>query len=296
MTRLDPVRLFRRLAEELPRSLRRHVIVVGSLAAAYQFRAKLTGGAVNTKDADVVIHPAGDVASCRAMAMRLLDAGWRRKENCTPSPKSRPADVLMAIRLYPPEHNDYFVELLGVPPAYQRRKKVWLPVRLPDGWYGVPQFRFMRLAIQGRLRAREGIEFASPSMLSLSNLLGHERVGPETMSMLYRGRQVRRAAKDLGRVLALAFLAGREGTAKWPREWLRGLKTCFPAGWRRLALAAGRGLRDLLADEVLLEEAWITIDEGLLSGLEVTVEDLRDAGARLEADALAPLREAARRQ
>lgn len=289
MTRLDPVRLFVRLAEELPSRIRAHVVIVGSLAAAYSFRERLTGGAVNTKDADVVVHPAGDAASCRLMATRLIDAGWRRKENCRPSPRPRPAAALDAIRLYPPEHQDYFVELLGVSRAGQQKKKAWLPIRLSDGWYGLPQFQFMRLALQGRRRAAEGIEYASPAMLALSNLLAHASIGPETMSTLYRGRQVRRAAKDLGRVLALAFLADRVGTEGWTGEWVRALMACFPTSWRRLVPRAGAGLRELLSDDVLLEEAWVTMDEGLLSGLEVTVADLRDVGARLEVDVLAPL-------
>ncbi len=295
MTRLDPVRLFQRLAMELPSRLRAHVVVVGSLAAAYHFREKLTGGAVNTKDADMMIHPAGDAGSCRRLATRLLADGWRRKDNCRPSPSPRPANGLAAIRLYPPEHEDYFVELLGVPRAGQRHKRVWFPIRLRDGWYGLPQFRFLRLGIHGRRRATEGIEYASPAMLALSNLLAHKKVGPETMSMLYRGRQIRRAAKDLGRVVSLAFLAGRAETEEWHEEWLRAVRVCFPARWRPLALGAGAGLRELLSDDVVMQEAWLTLEEGLLSGLNVTLGDLRDVGARLQVDAIEPMRKAARR-
>ena len=56
MAELDPRKLFSRMASDIPRPLQKHVFIVGSLAAAYHFRAALERRAVNTKDADVVIQ------------------------------------------------------------------------------------------------------------------------------------------------------------------------------------------------------------------------------------------------
>ncbi|MBT3202341.1 MAG: hypothetical protein HN350_20770, partial [Phycisphaerales bacterium] len=86
MARLDPVDIFNRLSSDIPADLRNSFVIVGSLAAAYEFRKNLQGRAVNTKDADIVVYPAGNVESAQSMACALLDHGWRRTENCTPKP------------------------------------------------------------------------------------------------------------------------------------------------------------------------------------------------------------------
>ncbi len=82
MMALDPRRIFGRLSKDIPQPLQKHIFIVGSLAAAYHFRARLEGRAVNTKDADVVVHPAGNVASCQQMASRLIELGWTRTKEC----------------------------------------------------------------------------------------------------------------------------------------------------------------------------------------------------------------------
>lgn len=293
MTALDPRRLFRRLAGEIPRALRKHVLIVGSLAAAYHFRAQLERRAVNTKDADVVVHPAGDVGSSGALARKLLGLGWTRTPECYPMPRPAPAARLRAVRLYPPGSRDYFIELLGLPGRAQPRPLVWRPVRLPDGWYGVGSHRYLGLTAHGRLRSGEGLDYASPPMMALANLLSHPRVGPERMSAPVEGLRLRRSAKDLGRVLALAWLAGREETARWTADWEGGLRACFPRRWRALARGASSGLRELLDDGPALEEARVTTEVGLLSGRGVTARGLRATGLRLLADALDPLSAAA---
>ncbi len=68
MKKLDPSALFERLAGDIPGDLRANLFVTGSLAAAYHFQSQLEGRAINTKDADLVVHPAGNVISCRQMA------------------------------------------------------------------------------------------------------------------------------------------------------------------------------------------------------------------------------------
>ena len=268
MIALDPRRLMARLAAEIPRALHGHLVLVGSLAAAYHYRDRLKRRAVNTKDADVVVHPAGDVGTLREAAETLLDAGWRRTEKCWPQPAKAPADGLRAVRLHPPESQDYFVEFLGLPARGQRRPLSWRPLRLADGWYGVACLKHMGLVAAGRRRSDDGLEYAAPASMALANLLSHPTLGAQRMAEPMGGRTLLRAAKDLGRVLALAWLEGREGVEAWVDGWRRRLG---PAKLRR----AGDGLRALLADPAALEEARLTVEVGLLNRMGVTPGMLR---------------------
>jgi hypothetical protein len=286
--KLDPIALFERLATDIPRELHGNLFVTGSLAAAYHFQAQLEGRAVNTKDADLVVHPAGNVGSCQQMAGRLLALGWTRTEECFPRPTPEPADELRAIRLYPPGSHDYFLEFLNVPEQGQAEPKRWIKIQMEDGWYGLPSFRFLGVTSLNRLKSSVGLEYASPSMMALANLLAHPRVGTDRIEsgpML----GILRAAKDLGRVIALARLAGRNETEQWLPEWRSALERCFPGTWRELAVRAGDGLRELLGDDNALEDARKTTDVGLLSGLNVTSEMLRANADRLLLDVIDPL-------
>jgi len=63
---VNAVALFKRLATELPPDVHDNVLVVGSLAAGYHFFGQTeTGSEVQTKDVDVVVQPAGAVATCQ---------------------------------------------------------------------------------------------------------------------------------------------------------------------------------------------------------------------------------------
>ena len=288
MAKLDPAVLFGRISRDVPAALLRHVFVTGSLAAAYAFKLKLKSRAVNTKDADLVVHPAGDSASAAKMASELLRLGWRRLEGkCFARADAEPAGALMAIRLNPPGSTVYFVEFLNVPREEQKEVKRWVPVRLEDGWYALPSFRFMGVTEFGVLRSEEGLDYALPEMMALSNLLSHAPLSEDRIeSGEFTG--VRRCAKDLGRVLALAYLAGRDATEEWSSRWRAALKRSFPQTWGEHARRAGEGLRDLLNDEDLLEEARITTEAGLLSGIGLGVVALRAVGERLLVDAIEP--------
>ena len=134
--RLDPAELFARLARDLPVDLHRHFFVVGSLAAAYAFRGKMKRRAVKTKDADLVVHPSGDVASSAELATRLLDLGWKQHSDWPPA-SSKDQPNLPAIRLLPPESKGYFVELLNLPEQGQTATKVHGP-RAGERWLARP--------------------------------------------------------------------------------------------------------------------------------------------------------------
>jgi hypothetical protein len=289
VSKLDPVILFRTLCKDLPQDLRRDVFVTGSLAAAYAFKVRLAGQAVNTKDADLLIHPAGNVDSARKMAERLLKIGWRPTDQCKPLAEM-PGDVerLWAIRLMPPGSSDYFIEFLNVPVEEQAALKVWIPVQLDGGWYGLPSFKFMGLLAWFRRASDEGLEYAAPGMMALSNLLSHPAVNDvEIESGEFRG--LRRCAKDLGRVIALAYLSGRDETEAWLDHWRDALAHCFPLTWREHARRAGSGLRQMLGDDDVMEQARKTTESGLLSGMGIDVSALRGIGERLLRDAVEPL-------
>ena len=290
---LDPELLFQRLMEDLPDDLHAHVFVVGSLAVAYHFRLELQRQGVNTKDADLVVHPAGDTISCAGMAERLLDRGWRRHPDCYAAPSPEQPEALRAIRLYPPDSIDYFAEFLNLPAVGQQEIKEWIPVAVAGGWYGLPTFRFQGLSAHGRLLSEQGLEYASPAMTALPNLLSHPVIGPDRMSQPVGGREILRSAKDLGRVLAIAQLSAREDVEAWLVPWLDGLKACFPGEWPELARSAGSGLRELLEKEEILKEALHTCEVGLLRGRGVTLENLAAIGEQVLVDLIEPLEEAA---
>ena len=182
MIRLDPEALFERLARDVPAGLHEHVFVVGSLAAAYHFRVALERQGVNTKDADLVVYPAGDTSFCSAMAEELLDLGWRPHPDCYPMSSPKPAEALRAIRLYPSHSTDYFVEFLNLPEIGQAEAKRWVSVMVRGGWYGLPTFKFQGLCACGRLTSEQGLAYASPAMMALANLLSHPFVRVERMS------------------------------------------------------------------------------------------------------------------
>lgn len=298
MSALDPKAVFERLHGDFPRPLQKHLVVVGSLAAAYHFRAALEDRAVNTKDADIVVHPAGHVSSCKRVAERLFADRWTRRDTSYPQKRRMPLDDLRAIRIYPPGSREYFVEFLAMPRREQVQDRRWVPVRIAspghEGWYGLPSYRFMGLAAGESRESHVGLRYATPRMMALANLLSHPTIGSQMMSTPVAGRPILRSAKDLGRVLAIAYLDGSEAVAAWPAAWRAGLSKCFPRTWRRVARTAGAGLTALLGDRNALEQAHHTVRIGLLRGSGVTQENLRVVAEQVLDTAVAPLIRSAR--
>jgi hypothetical protein len=291
--RLRPEVLFELVASHVPRELQPHILIIGSIAAAYHHRDSLYHDGITTKDADVMIQPAGAINECQTIAQRLLDGKWRRVEKaegrgCFPRDSEDHPD-LRAIRLWPPSSDAYFVELLALPAISQVERLKWIPIKLADGWYGLPSFRFLGLVQHDRKMSSSGLMYASPVMMALANLLSHPRLGHERMSEPIDGRSLLRSAKDLGRVLALARLTARDELAAWASAWKHALERSFPEEHRALARRAGDGLRALLADPDALDEARHTADVGLLHGYQITAEQLAAIGRQLLVDAIEPL-------
>ncbi len=290
---LSPEVLFDLIASHVPRDLQPHILIIGSVAAAYHYRDSLIHHGIKTKDADVMIQPAGAIAECRTIAQRLLDDDWRPTEKCFPRNEEDAAD-LRAIRLWPPSSTAYWLEFLVFPEQTQEERLKWVPIRLADGWYGLPSFRFLGLVQHDRKTSANGLMYASPVMMALANLLSHPRLGVERMSEPIGDRSLLRSAKDLGRVLALVRLAPRDEVSAWAPAWADALKRSFPDEHRALAMRAGDGLRALLADPEVLDEARHAADVGLLHGYQVTSEQLTAIGRQLLADAIEPLEHGAR--
>jgi hypothetical protein len=297
--RLDPRVVFDLIAHHVPKDLHKHVLIAGSLAAAYHHRTQLVDGAVNTKDADVVVQPAGAIDECATIATRLLDDGWLRTEACysraTVKPKdpSAAADWLRAIRLRPHRTESFFIELLAFPQARQKQNLIWRPCRLADGWYGLPCFRFLGLTTSGQQTVGNGLSYAAPPMMALANLLSHPTLERDVlMSKAEGGRPIMRSAKDLGRVLALAWLTKPSELATWSALWREALRKRFPSEHVELARRAGDGLRALLADPDALDQARHSVDVGLLSGHGIDAANLAAVGAQVIGLVLDPLRDA----
>lgn len=293
MSLLNPEQLFSRIADDIPSNLHDNILVTGSLAAAYEFRDLLQNRAVNTKDADLIVQPAGSIEECRQMVNTLLSNGWRRTNrpnDLQPAQDATTAvEKLPVIRLYPLDSTDYFLEFLNLPAATQRELKEDLRIQLQDGWSILPSFRFMRvLAITPR-RSKSGLRYASPSMLALANLLAHQTLGTQTMS----GSEIRRSAKDLGRILAIAFLAGQADTKDWGEDWRKAIEDTFPSIRSELFRSLGSGLRELLDSTPDLKDASTLNAQGLLSGKNVSQEATNALGERLWHDVVLSLRQKA---
>ena len=158
MSQLDPNLIFDMIAADVPPELHGNIVIIGSLAAAYHYREKLGTDGVNTKDADVVVQPAGAIVECQSIANRLLALGWRRIKRCKPWATDHPLESLSVIRLNPPKSDAYFLEILAFPDMRQAELKAMLPVRLSDGgWYVLPTFRHLRLVGMNQQTARQGL-------------------------------------------------------------------------------------------------------------------------------------------
>jgi len=286
---LDPAAIVATLKAGIPARYHEKLVVVGSVAVACHFAAKLTTSAINTKDADVIVEPSGSVRACRQLAEALLKRGWghRRERGFDPQPSRRSKGRKPYVKLELPGGGGFFVEFLGIPRRDEPVAKREVDLELPDGWYAMPVFRFMRLTTVAPCRSPSGLHYAAPWMMALANLLSHPRIGEQTMS--YDGRL--RAAKDLGRVLAIARLSEVAELEAWPARWEAGLRECFPRSRGALARGVDRGLVELFTKPRAVKDAIATVDGlGLLRGSRVSEESLRATAGQLQALAIEPLK------
>ena len=300
---ISPHAVLERIAANIPPDCRENLIVVGSLAAGYCYFSGDAEFQVRTKDADCLLSPRNRaIAAGSAIVDRLFAENWAFRptdEFPQPGTANTPEADLPVARLEPPDSGDWFIELLTVPESAEDLGRRYIRLSTSQGHFSLCSFGFLALTDYKPIETKFGIRVARPEMMALANLLHHPTIGPELMSGLIGERQIRRSNKDLGRVLALAYLAERkaEGTiAKWSDLWAEALQVRFTQGWRQLAIRAGSGLRALLTDEHLadFDEALHTCAYGLLAFQPPSETMLRIAGERLLIDAVEPLEAAAR--
>jgi hypothetical protein len=285
MNFIDPSALMERLARDLPSSIQRNVILVGSLAAAYHYEDRIQRGTVRTKDADLLLQPRSVAVKVGQQgAKKLRDLKWQYElMGREPQQESDRVGDAPVVRLYPPDSKDYFVEFLTVQDPNSQAVKDYIPVLLPEGYFCLPSFKFIGLTAWSPLESKSGLMYARPSMMALANLLSHPKIAPTRLGQPYGQMRPKRSNKDLGRVLALAWLEGQDA-ASWFAEWRSGLTQALREESAGYFLGAVSGLRDLLDSPDDLSEAWYTCDYGLLAGLDVSIDQLRIRGERLLAD------------
>ena len=186
----------------------------------------------------------------------------------------------------------WFLELLTVPTSERQLDRDWTRIRLREGDFALPSFRFLSIvAYRAQMVAPLGIRCARPELMALANLLEHPIIKPDTIG---GGSGVKRSNKDLGRVLAIAVLTGLDDFHAWIALWLPALQHCFPTKWTVVGNDLGNGLRELLRSDADFDQAYDTCINGLLSSISTTKDELRATADRLMADAITPVEAAAR--
>ena len=307
MNYLSPGDVLQQVAAALPEDCRSSVIIIGSLAAGYLYFSDDPESLVQTKDVDCMLSPhIKAVPVGKAVAERLFRDKWKLREDVnwgTPGTAATPTEQLPLVRLHPPGSNEWFIELIVSPPPTADRDnelradpnnpgKQYLRIETEQGHFSLCSFDYLSLVEEQPILTEFGIAIARPEMMALANLLHHPAIGTETMSGLIARRRIKRSNKDLGRVLALAFLAmekDEDALGEWPARWTAALKKRFPGEWADLGARAGNGLRQLIESPPDLEEAGHTCSAGLLASRRLTLQQLRIAGLRLLQDAVEPL-------
>ena len=230
---LDAGVLLRRVAERVPPALRDYVVVIGSIATAWAFRGVSGTQSVATKDVDLLLQPAIDaVVTAQALGQDLLDAGWqpRYPNGIAPGSADTPDDQLPALRLSPPGNGDsWFVELLAEAEAGQAPRKHWQRFHTGLGDFGLPSFRYMRVAVHGAEATEFGLRVARPACMALAQLLEHS--APDRTPISNLPGNPPRFTKDVGRAIALWWLAREQSPIageQWLAEWRETLAALFP--------------------------------------------------------------------
>ena len=296
MKSVSPRAVLTEIVEAIPEDCKKNIIIIGSLAVGYHFFAENESMVVRTKDADCLLSPRIEaVHAGEAITEQLMNSDWKFSNAGgwgTPGNENTPLNELSAVRLHPPGKNEWFIELLTVPENSTDRGKKWQRLHTKHGDFGLPSFGFLSLTNCLPLEREElGIKIARPELMALANLLEHPKIRPERMSGLIENRSIKRSNKDLGRVLAIAYLntaQNPDSLETWPEIWTSALQDRFPENWKELARNTGSGIRELLGSDPDLDEAYHTCRYGLLASQPPTVEQLQIAGERLLLDAIEP--------
>ena len=280
---LDAESLLQRVAERVPATLRANVVVIGSIASAWAFRDVSATHTVATKDIDLLLRPAVDaIATAETLGQKLLAEGWQPQypNGIQPGTVETPDEQLPALRLTPPGDADgWFVELLAAPPSGQATRKHWQRFQTGLGVFGLPSFRYMRVAVYGADDTEFGLRVARPSGMALAHLLEH--ANPDRTPISSLPGTPPRFSKDVGRAIALWWLAREQSSLaaeRWLAEWRATLVALYPDRVAEMRTAAAAGLASV-AD--YLHEAHAIARNSVLAPHGTTLEAFRRAYASL---------------
>lgn len=301
---LSPSDVLVQVAEALPPDVRCNVIIIGSLAAGYHFFASDGARAIRTKDVDCLFSPHSKaIAAAAEVTEKLIRADWKLRggsEWSRPGKREDDDKDLPMVRLRPPGETTapWFLELLSAPPAFEpgASGKKLRRVETSIGHFAICSFDFLALAEWEPLDNVHGVRIARPEMMALANLLHH----PSIADTLIANTDWKRSNKDLGRVLALAYLTnqqdhrdGADEFGAWAgRMWIA-LQAKFGDQAHQLAAGAGAGMRALLASRADLNQALRIANLGLLASMDVSVEAFLATGARFMAEVIDELEQLA---
>lgn len=280
---LDAAALLTRVAERVPPALRANVVVIGSIATAWAFRDVSGTHSVATKDIDLLLRPAIDaVATAETLGQELLDEGWQPQypNGIQPGAADTPDDRLPALRLSPPGDTDsWFVELLAEPATDQATRKHWRRFKTGLGEFGLPSFRYMRVAVHGADDTEFGLRVARPARMALAHLLEH--ADPDRTPTSGLPDTPPRFTKDVGRAIALWWLAREQSPLAgehWLAEWRQTLAALYPDREAEMKASARAGLTSVTN---YLREAHAIALNGVLAPHGTTLEAFRRAHASL---------------
>lgn len=303
MTPLTPDAVMAQIAAALPPDCRQNVIIIGSLAAGYHYFAEDGRRSIRTKDVDCMFSPhAKAVAVAAQVTERLLAEDWQPRKGVAwgePGAAETADEKLPMIRLKPPGVDGgqgWFLELLGAPDEKSGQAKTFHRVKTSIGHYAICSFNYLAVAECRPMDTKHGLRIARPEMMALANMLHHPSIAPD----LIAGTTTKRSNKDLGRVLALAWLTteqdrqnGTDQLGAWASQMGDALRVRFPQRAEQLALVAGAGIRELIASEGDMAEALSIANRGLLASFEVSRDAFAATGRRFIQQVIEPLADAA---
>lgn len=279
---LDAGDLLGRLAERIPSRLHPHIVVIGSIAAAWAYRDVSGTYAVATKDVDLLLRPAVDaVVTARELGQQLIDEGWQPQfpNGIAPANERTPDDELPALRLSPPDDQaGWFVELLAEPLPDQHTRKRWQRFRTGLGDFGLPSFRYLPVAVHAAEATAFGLRVAQPARMALAHLLEHADPDRTSISSL---SGTPRFVKDVGRSIALWWLAREQSAVAgrdWSAQWTETYEVLYPGNIADLRRRAADGLRSV---EYVLPDAHRIALNSVLAPHGTTLDAFRRAYAGL---------------
>lgn len=239
----------------------------------------------------MLVPNATAVIAAQEIATSLINEGWEPRVNTEkydhPADGTTPQDKLPVVRLKPPGQgkDEWFLELLGAPPALtpdaEGKTRYSERVETPNSHFEIPSFAYLGVTQFKPLSHASGLQLASVATMALSNLLHHPQIEEKRMSDPMGGRLIKRANKDLGRVVAMAHLSDQlDETAveQWPQIWLQAMQELRAPESTRVKLdTINTGMQALLGSYEDQVEALHSVNYGLLSSRPMDMSQLNIA-------------------